>query len=590
MMHPNSSDCEYRILRRAVTGLLCLWLCVLMHISFFNIGGGDGVNLPQNMLAWSVAVVVIALTAGLMPCRRLHMTTTAWLLLGGVILLTLPVLWCPETDWIWLALPRLVGLWGAVVFYMALLQCGQTERQKKTLLWSLSFAALYQTANVWAGLFCPTLLSNTAQRFIAINGRMALGIFQQVNVTASFLATGFAVFTGLFVAEGIMPSATNAGGKRYLQWLKFGWLLAGLFFIPGTLVLMKSRIGLLGAGGVYLIAVISTLRQPDIQRLRVSQMALFPLAGGLVGVYLLDGSVMQAMEHSGSNHQRWLTLKMTWEMIRLHPWQGWGMGSFRIQFQHYMASHFQVNPSRELMGHPHNEVLYVWTEGGVVAVAGIALLAWAGMRLLVLNVTYLRLMTGMALVPMALHTQVEFPLYYSVAHALILLIIMATMDVPAFDFHQQKETTSACNRLQTSVVVRGIVVVGCSWMLFNLVVSMRTGFVLSRYEEQSLPDISVIKRLNVPWLLHSREEYDLLTEEMQEYSIRGDKKLLIHFLHNNAVWLNTHLEPDSYANQMDVLRYMHREEDVCRYEVEAHQLFPWDKRFAGQCLPRDTGN
>ncbi|WP_346081283.1 PglL family O-oligosaccharyltransferase [Gibbsiella dentisursi] len=566
-----------------VTGLLCLWLCILMHISFFNVGSNDGVYLPQNMLAWCVATVVIALVAGLMPCRQFHMTTTSWLLVMGVVLLTLPVLWSPEYDWRWLAMPRLVGLWGGVAFYIALLQCDFSERQKNTLLWSLTLAALWEAGNVWAGLFFPSLLSETAQRFIAVHGRMALGTFQQVNVTASFLATGFAFFIALFATRTVIPLKPHG---RYESWLKGGYLLVGLFFIPGTLILMKSRIGWLGGMIVYLVAVVLTLtrmqRLSGIQWRQVLMLIFVPLAGVGAGIYLLDCSVMRAAAHSGSNYQRWLTLKTTWEMIRLHPWQGWGLGSFRMQFQHYMASRSSPNLSLELMGHPHNEVFYTWVEGGVIALAGIVILAWAGIRLLILNRTYSRLMTGVALVPIALHTQVEFPLYYSVAHVLTLLLIMRNLDVQVCSLRTQRGTSA-----KRDVAFNGAriaVVAGCIWGLFTLFGSLRASFILSHYEDQTLPDIGVIKHLNVSWLLHSRYEYDLLTEGMLEYSVRGDKGLLVGFLRDNAQWLATHTEPDSYANQIDVLHYLLRNEEACTYSIEANKLFPWDKRFSRKCL------
>ena len=97
---------------------------------------------------------------------------------------------------------------------------------------------------------------------------------------------------------------------------------------------------------------------------------LLPLFGGLAGILLLDTSLSASLsEHDGSNTQRWTVLKYTAEMIMQPPWRGWGMGMFKGEFQRFMAS-LPQNPSHEIMGHPHNEVLYQWFEGGVVALAG----------------------------------------------------------------------------------------------------------------------------------------------------------------------------------------------------------------------------
>ena len=39
------------VLQTLVTTLLCIWLCLLLHIPLYNVGGGEGVWLPWNILA-----------------------------------------------------------------------------------------------------------------------------------------------------------------------------------------------------------------------------------------------------------------------------------------------------------------------------------------------------------------------------------------------------------------------------------------------------------------------------------------------------------------------------------------------------------
>ncbi|HFQ9142189.1 TPA: hypothetical protein ACHTOV_004725, partial [Enterobacter cancerogenus] len=47
------------VLQTAAATLLCVWLCLLLHIPLYNVGGGEGVWLPWNILAWAVAVTIM---------------------------------------------------------------------------------------------------------------------------------------------------------------------------------------------------------------------------------------------------------------------------------------------------------------------------------------------------------------------------------------------------------------------------------------------------------------------------------------------------------------------------------------------------
>ncbi|SCC58533.1 hypothetical protein [Kosakonia oryziphila] len=51
--------------------------------------------------------------------------------------------------------------------------------------------------------------------------------------------------------------------------------------------------------------------------------------------------------------------------------------------------------------------------------------------------------------------------------------------------------------------------------------------------------------------------------ELEEYNRSGDLRLLQTFLADNARWLSTHTDPDNYANQVDVLHYLHRDAEAC---------------------------
>lgn len=583
------ADRRLTLLQFLAASILCTWLGVLLHIPHYNAGGSEGVWLPWNTVAWAVAVSVMLLTVLMAPAGRLVVTPAAQLLFLAVALLTLPVMWCPHPAWIVYSIPRLYGLWGGALFYLALLQCRFSNRTRRLLIWCVSLAALVQGLTALAGLYCPAWLSPVSQAFLKTGGRQSLGIFQQVNVTASFLATGLALSLALFYR---LCAGRSARGNRvpapWLFKLKAAYLVILMVFLPSVLVLTRSRIGWLGGLTVCLTAAITAVLTARRQRGRArglsvvcpAAMVLLPLAGIAAGVVLLDCSVAQAIDHGGSNHQRWLTLKVTWEMIRRHPWAGWGMGSFRMQFQHYIATYRHPNQSRELMGHPHNEVLYVWMEGGIVALAGLMTAGGAVVMLLKKNGSPVRRLMAAAMLPVLLHTMVEYPLYLSVPHALTLLLVALNLDRTGRD----DESTAAGRRpgyVRKTVVtgLRWALAAGGIWMLCSLHGAYRVNALLSRFEAGETAPSWTIPVADVPWMLGSRYEADRLNLELEAYSRSGDLRLLRDYVRDNARWLRTQADPDNYAGQADVLRYLHQDEEACRYVREAKQLFPADGRF-----------
>lgn len=576
-------DRRQTLLQLLAATFICTWLCLLLRIPLYNTGGGEGVWLPWNMLAWAVAVTVMLLAVLMAPAGRPVITPAAQLLFLSVALLTLPVMWCPHPEWIIYSLPRLYGLWGGALFYLALLQCRFSDRTRRLFLWCVTLAALVQGLTVLADLYCPTWLSPLSQAFLKTGGRQSLGIFQQVNVTASFLATGLALSLALFYR---LCAGCSARGNRVpapcLSRLKVVYLLTLMTVLPGVLVLTRSRIGWLGGLTVYLTAVFTAGLTARRQRGRArglpgwcpAAVVMFPLAGIVAGLLLMNCSVAQAIDHGGSNHQRWLTLKVTCEMIRQHPWAGWGTGSFMMQFQHYIATYRHPNPSRELMGHPHNEVLYVWMEGGVVALAGLMVAGGAVMMLLKKNGSPARRLMAVAMLPVLLHTMVEYPLYLSVPHALTLLLVALNLDRTGRNREGPGVRGNAVRQC-----LRGAAVLACTGMLASLHGAWRVNRQLSHLEAGEWTSSQSLRAADVPWMLRSRYEADRLNMELGEYGRSGDLRLLRDYVRDNARWLRTHTDPDNYAGQAEVLHYLHRDTEACRYLREAKQLFPVDNRF-----------
>jgi hypothetical protein len=167
-------------------------------------------------------------------------------------------------------------------------------------------------------------------------------------------------------------SLSAAGSRRYetvlAAWRAGGWLI-GLLLVGYCLWLTKSRTALVGL--LCGIVIVCAVGRRDLLARRWLRWLL--VAGALVFVSLpvvaalsggLDRQVIS--EAPKSLRYRWEYWLATSRLIADHPWLGVGPGNFR---QHYLR--YKLPGASEEILDPHNLVLDVWANGGVIALAGL---------------------------------------------------------------------------------------------------------------------------------------------------------------------------------------------------------------------------
>lgn len=551
-----------RTIRMLILSLFGLYWLVLMHLPWPN-SGDYGMNLPMNLLSWGVISLLGLMVWLFLREKTVRITPTGLLMLASTVLFTFPALWSPR-EALPIALPRLVGIWGGALVYFTLVQQPIREKETVALFYLLAAAAVIECTLSLAGFYCPQYLPFPLNSLAEKYAGYAPGIFQQLNVTASFLATGLAALLYL------LADARRALYLPQAERMRFVAICAAIMMLTATLVMFHSRIGLLG--GLTLIICASMLFgharfRHRTTRWRRTLIILLPVVGGLLGTVILQQSVATSLMHENSNHQRWLALEYTLRMIGIHPWKGYGLGMYESAFQHFMAALPGDNPSREMMQHPHNETLFIWAEGGVLALAGgvALLLGWVVLCRRRKNLwQWAALLTTL---PILLHTQVEFPLYYSVAHFFAVLILMAASEgnAPAFTLR------SALFRLPlVAVALYGIVL---SFQLFSASIT------LGNFETARLADPQSITRLHVPWLMQMRYQRDITLLHLANFNEDGDVAELDKFAVNNAQWITLHMEEDAYNDQINILFFLKRRAEAVQLKSDAHRLMPWDDRF-----------
>ena len=558
------------------------YLVIGMHFYIPNMGG-SGLSLPQNIIAWMI-ILLSSLFVVIFSCRyrQWRVNYVVILFLLAAILFTLPLMWTPRYSYV-AALPRIAGIWGALLFSLVLWQIPLSRHDKHIML---LFIAVSTVAEAMLSLF-QWWFSSPARELMEYNYShlhgVPYGIFQQKNLLASFLAVGY----GLTV--------WYAYTRRRL--LSSGLLCVVQFCVLFPLFLTQSRVGMFSALVVlYLLSLFAPLlRSADALRVNRVRLPLFSMLMMLLLVGLAmfanfkaasGGSLYKTLSLllmlSGmvwciicSRHQRavwhrqgmifatflfsasifWLTiqtvdaqngsasfvhadssleriniLRGTAWLIGRHPWAGVGLGQFEHAYPQAMQA---LGIKTSYVQYPHNEIFYVWSEGGILALAGL-LFAFIGLFLPALRAMFhpgnnpdkngFIFACTICMVPVCMHMLLEYPLYQSVTHLLVLLLL-ARLSQPEEVIPPLCFTFGWVGRLASAalgMVIFALLVVLCHGLRLQDTLTF-----VERHELQMFPqNLSLFERITQ----YERYDFDAHTLLLLAYNQSHDPALLKDYL------------------------------------------------------------
>ncbi|MDA0833703.1 MAG: O-antigen ligase family protein [Planctomycetota bacterium] len=197
-----------------------------------------------------------------------------------------------------------------------------------------------------------------------------IAFFALTNSLAGLLAVGTII--GLFGLIRLIP-LNDLGGeqsRRNSQWFA---IVCGTATIVFCLLLTKSRTAWVGTALAIVIGCLLLSRQLHISRkiwLR-GGMVFMAVVVLVTGVLALSGGLdwQVLSEAPKSLKYRLEYWSGTWQVIKAHPMTGVGPGNFR---QHYLQ--FKLPESSEEIADPHQMVLDLWVQGGVVSLLGLGVL------------------------------------------------------------------------------------------------------------------------------------------------------------------------------------------------------------------------
>ncbi|MEG0866469.1 MAG: Wzy polymerase domain-containing protein [Hafnia sp.] len=579
--------------------VLALLLIVLLPVPWTSLPGG-GLNKALNLISW---IWVCSCGLCLIPMlwrRRLCGHRVILILLVGGGLMGLPLLWTPEPFRVD-AVVRLAGVIATLIFFSLLLQFPVRGGQRRVIYRVLVLAGVIQVMLACWQISAPS----SAEIWLwydmnAADGR-PLGSLNQVNLLSSFLATALACGVWL------MLSAPRCLGRK-----RWGSLfnVAAIVLLSAGIVMTQSRA--IQFGAVLTMGVLVGL-QLDSHSLRKVLVCLFGgLLLGLLALPVLQTTPLTPDVTAGDTRPDDVQARLEWNrqhsnnerltlfngallLSREHPLFGEGLGTFEERFPLVLHNNGVINPFPLTVVHPHNELLYVWFEGGLVAMAGFLLFLviwfkpfqrfftgllpsrifpWCYASLKGRNVAA----RGALSIPVMTHIMSEFPLYQSVIHLILLVVLLwLALPVKMCTAVQSRATASISTnaRLAMTIVIAALSLTGILFMSTGIYTSLE----LHEAESFGLMEPSALKEVVNPWAQPDRLMFDRAVSDLMAYNQTHDRKLLTDFQQKAELWLSRHNDANLTWSMLLIARAHNNTNSVNHWRERGCLSFYQDSRF-----------
>lgn len=504
----------------------------------------------------------------------------------GAVLMSLPFLWTSVAAWRVNSVPVIIGLWGLVAIFCVLLQIDFTRHLKKAMIRFIAIAAFIEGAFSVLQVIYPLWSRKwLSYDIIAAQGR-PLGAFLQVNLLGSFLAVGLGCFLWLQINERrslIRQLYVVATGiltvSLVLTHSRTGWLGATLTYFaifvvyyktPVTAILLKANLPVLAVAlivGIYIMPsfiphpVLTPIRHESVSEIQSSK-TVKPLS---------ETFALSRMRQESFDWRRQMLLGGAL-MIYDHPFAGNGLGSFEALFPQVLFFWGYRKLAPVTITHPHNELIYVWAEGGLCGLTGFILLAslwgkfiWRRCNLNTLSMLCLSL-------PLWVHMMTEFPLYLSSAHALTLVLLLR-MAIPSEDRGGFRIPPSAMTFFKISVFIAGTIVLSflsTAWQTQRKIILVEHNHFMN--------DLATVS-FSEQWAQHDRVIFDKGVIELMKFNQTKDLHNLAVFVGYAVPYLTAHNDAEMAFSLIKILKHYGYQSQADYWRQRSALAFPSDPRF-----------
>ena len=398
-----------------LTGFMLL-LFLLAPLYYQPNLGGRGLELTFNISTWAVAISVICFSAYLVTLRKSIRLPSSYLFFIAVpVVIILNNLVTGTSQPVPFFFRELYIL-GGLFFFFALFQFRLRPYQIEWVLLAIALSTIAHSSIGILQVINPEILGDW---FATKGDDVPRGIFQQINVQVSFLATGIAISIYLLsrpIARRFNPVVSSL-------------VILSIGLSSYVIIYSGSRVGLLSLVISLLLLFIFRRKQLLQNKLLVACAIIAITGSAILGQQGMQRSFEKTanIAQGVSRDVRINMYSIAFELIAQKPILGHGIGNYLRVWNLQTGDYYSRHPEAELppyVTHPHNELVYWLIEGGVVIVLGI-LAAIIAVILGLVRCGPARAAGYIAiLLPITLHTQVELPFYISSVHWFLWLFLI----------------------------------------------------------------------------------------------------------------------------------------------------------------------
>ncbi|WP_127471234.1 O-antigen ligase family protein [Thiomicrorhabdus aquaedulcis] len=388
--------------------------------------GGSGLFMPNYVGVWFAAGLIILVTLQRVVSAKefaVSWVGNVWGLAGLVIFGFALVNTATSFSQQMLFLGGIIGAW---LFFYALMQWRITHALFLKILTLVCLLGVVHALVATVQLLDPFRVWYTLTGYLpfGVVTNRPVGIIQQVNMTATFMAT---------VAVMALYVVSHASFGRYKwYWQAVVWLA----------VLLSGYILLLSGSRAGWLALLVAL--PLVLAVRFVALKKHPVRL-MIWLALVVLAVLLALWFPGKASQiellsdklndvamgtdvRLFLYRTSWQLFLTSPWLGFGLDGYTPAFVAYAQTAGVPAAFSELklhqFLHPHNEVLYWMLQSGVVALIGIGLMIAHYVYTLFKQRAQFALGVLALAIPMLIQTQLSSPFVFSAIHLFLLLFLL----------------------------------------------------------------------------------------------------------------------------------------------------------------------
>lgn len=259
-------------------------------------------------------------------------------------------------------------------------------------------------------------------------------------------------------------------------------------------------------------------------------------------------------------------------MLIEKPFTGYGYGRFEPEYIVYTARQHQLNPSYHpglaSMDHPHNELLYWGAEGGLLPVVAIVLAAVMVLVRIYNAKKGTRLAMFALFVPIALHSQLEYPFYHSAIHWITFVVLLFWIDQRARSYR------FASFSVVTKTLFRVMSLVVPIITSFYMLTALHTNYVLTQFETSNPKNPDLLNQVSNPIVWKDRYDWDIYSTYLNIGLYRQEAKFIQPYIDWSLKIIKEKPRPAFYNNLILAYQGLGDSERAEQIRTEAQYLFP----------------